>query len=185
MTRREIIKYTAWATGAAVSAPLVSTLLSGCKTEPSTGSLPETLHFFSKDGFALVKELADLILPKTDSPSASEVGVPELIDRMVGTAYPEKAQADFKAGFDSLQQSVAAAGFDKLDASGKLEWLKTLLVSPDGAPQKALLDLKQQTIAFYLTTKEIGTQFLNYLPVPGQYEPCITLDAAGNKAWAI
>ena len=35
MNRREILQYTAWATGAAVGAPLLSVVLSGCQTEPA------------------------------------------------------------------------------------------------------------------------------------------------------
>ncbi len=45
--------------------------------------------------------------------------------------------------------------------------------------------LRQQTISYYLSSEEICTNYLNYLPVPGKYEPCITLEEAGGKAWAI
>jgi len=36
-----------------------------------------------------------------------------------------------------------------------------------------------------MVTEEIATNYLNYLPVPGAYEGCITLESVGGKAWAI
>jgi len=45
--------------------------------------------------------------------------------------------------------------------------------------------IRQQTISYYLSTEEINTKYLNYLPVPGKYQPCISLEEAGGKAWAI
>jgi len=49
----------------------------------------------------------------------------------------------------------------------------------------ALLDIKQQAVAYYLSTKEIATNYLNYLPIPGEYEPCISLESVNGKVWAI
>ena len=49
----------------------------------------------------------------------------------------------------------------------------------------AYLNFKQQTVAYYLSTEEVATKFLTYLPVPGKYEACITVEEAGGKAWAL
>ena len=51
--------------------------------------------------------------------------------------------------------------------------------------KESYLDIKQQAIAYYLSSEEVATKFLNYLPVPGPYVPCITLEEAGGKAWAL
>lgn len=45
--------------------------------------------------------------------------------------------------------------------------------------------IRQQTIAYFLSTEEICMNHLNYLPVPGKYEACISLASVGGKAWAI
>lgn len=191
MKRREILKYTALATGAAIGAPLFSSLLVGCKSEIAESGVDSQLRFFSQQEFALVKDLVDLILPKTDSPSASEVGVHQMIDTMVGTVYAEKDQAMYKKGFVSLSNYLnkAAAGqdFRAMDAAIKLPLLQQLDRSKEetlSGIRKAFLDLKQQTVAYYLSTEEIGTNYLNYLPIPGEYKACITLEEAGGKAWA-
>ncbi len=188
MNRRDILKYTALATGAAIGAPLMSTLLSGCKTDPPAEEGGDVLlAAFNPAEFALVTQMADLILPKTDSPSATDVGVHHMIDRMVGSVYPEPDRKAYKAGFAALAKHLEGAGFAEADAEKQLSLLRDLDAKTAGASeevQQAFLDFKQQTIAYYLNTEEIGTKFLNYLPVPGEYMPCITVEEAGGKAWA-
>lgn len=50
-----------------------------------TGIKPATYRpmFFSAPEYALVERLADIIIPKDETPGASEAGVPEFIDLMV------------------------------------------------------------------------------------------------------
>ena len=182
MNRRDILKYTAIFSGATISMPLLSSLMTGCKADPG-GSLvaTESLHFFSPEDFSLIREAIDTILPKTDSPSASEVGVHNTIDLMVGTIYEDNHKTDYQQNFDAFKGHLKATDGDMLSKFLQIETSQD--ISKD--VKKAYLDLKQQTIAYYLTTEEIGTKFLNYLPVPGEYLPCITLEEAGGKAWAI
>ena len=102
MERREILKYTALLTGAAVGAPLWSALLSGCDAAPNENAATDQLQFFNREEFVLLAGVIDLILPKTDSPSASDVGVHYTIDGMVGTVYQDEDKAGFRKGFDAL-----------------------------------------------------------------------------------
>ena len=197
MKRREVLKYTALITGAAISAPLMTSLLSGCKPEEVENAVKYTPQFFTEKEFSVVKNLVDIILPKTDSPSASEVGVHRMIDHMIGKVYKKEDQTSFKQGFTALINHLTntpaegKADLDqlvKLDANKKLALLKNLDNSDDEllkAVRDTYLDFKQQTVAYYLSTEEIGKNYLNYLPVPGKYEACISLEAAGGKAWAL
>jgi len=181
MKRREIIKYAALATGAALSAPLVLSILSGCKMDSSSPT--GQLHFFKPKEFSLIETIVDVILPKTDSPSATDVGVHRMIDSMVGTVYKAEDKENYRKGFDALFQYLNNAKFQDADAAGQLSVLKE--VDKSDEHQKAFRDLKQQTIAYYLTTEEVGTKFLTYLPVPGKYQPCISLEEAGGKKYAL
>lgn len=178
-------------TGAALSAPLIMSLQS-CKTDAISKTDIKKLHFFKKDQMRLVQTLADTILPKTDSPSASEVGVPNLIDQMVGEVYDTKDQTSYAANFEKLsaylQQQANGKDFHKLTEAERVDILNRLSKTEDEALSEAsngYLTIKQQTIAYYLSTEEIGTKYLNYLPVPGPYEGCISLESVGGKAWAI
>jgi len=192
MKRREILRYTAFATGAIVGAPLLGTILSGCKTDGVDNSVDNSLQFFNKQDFAMVKDLIDIILPKTESPSASEVGVHKMIDSMVGTVYNNEDRAAYKIGFSSLisylEKQAGGKDFIDMEADKKLDLLQKLDHADGNDSEnvsKAYLDLKQQTIAYYLSTEEIAKNYLNYLPVPGDYESCIPLADVGGKAWAL
>ena len=73
-------------------------------------------------------------------------------------------------------------------SESQLEQLKGIVASTEEKEQmvkSAFLELKQQTIAYYLSTEEIATKYLNYLPIPGKYEACISLESVGGKAWAL
>jgi len=188
MKRRDIIKYTAFATGAAVSAPLINSLLTGCNSEVANSTSAGDLKFFTNEQFELVSDLVDIILPKTDSPSATDVGVHNMIDHMVAVTYNEESKVIYSAELKSLVSYLSAGGYSKMSGEDKLSLLQDVLQSTDEAnanTKNAMVNLKQQTVAYYLSSEEIGTKYLNYLPVPGAYEPCITLEEAGGKAYAI
>lgn len=185
MKRREILKYTALITGAAVSAPLITSILSGCKpgNEAITNFQPV---FFSQEDFQVVHDLVDIILPQTDSPSASAIGVDQTIDTIVANVYTESDKDAYRNRFAALVEYLEKQHYRSSDQDEKLTILTKLMESNDHAEaRQAFLELKQQTISFYLTTEEIGEKFLNYLPVPGAYEPCIELESVGGKIWSI
>jgi len=183
MKRREILRYTALATGAAISASLLSSLLVGCQSEVVPATTAEELAFFSGTEFELVKTIADIILPKTDSPSATDVGVHDMIDQMVGKVYSEKEKTAYKTAFTALTKLVGKATGN--DLSTLVNQLNSKDQSTPEAARKGFTALKQQTIAYYLSSKEIGMNYLSYLPVPGDYEACISVEEAGGKAWAL
>jgi len=181
MKRRELIKLVTLSTGAVLSAPLVSSLLTSCNEVTKIADADYILQFFSRDDFSLIRELVDTILPKTDSPSASEVGVHKMIDTMVGTVYKPSDRERYKKGFLALKNYLSS------DTTNRLVALQNLSESTDereGDVKNAMLEFKQQTITYYLSTEEVAKNYLNYLPVPGKYEPCISLEEAGDKLWA-
>lgn len=188
MERREVLKYTVLLTGAAISTPLLSSLLTACKSDTKA---PDNYRqkFFNDQDFALVRDLIDTILPETDSPSATQVGVHKTIDTMVGQVYKAGEKEDYKTQFNSLSNYLREQnGFRSLSGSEKLDVLKTLESSKEDAlkdTRSAYLNLKQQTIAYYLSTEEIGKNYLNYLPIPGKYKACISLEEVNGKAWAL
>lgn len=191
MERREVLKYTALLTGAAVSAPLWSVILSGCDTAPAEDS-KAGLKFFTREEFGRLTEMADLILPETDSPSASGAGVHYTIDAIVGTVYKEEDKTSFRKGFDALAAYLDAStngqGISGLEPGEQLNLLRQLEASKEEQWEEArgaFLDLKQQVIAYYLSNKEIAINYLTYLPVPGAYKACISVEEAGGKAWAL
>jgi len=181
MKRRKLIKLVTLSTGAVLSAPLMSSLFTSCKEAPKIADADYALQFFTTEDFVLVKTLIDIILPKTDSPSATQVGVHKMIDTMVGTVYKPSDRTNYKYHFSVLKTYLNSSSENQLDA---LQNLSKSSNKNDKTAKDALLNLKQQTIAYYLSTEEIGKNYLNYLPVPGNYNPCISLEEARGKLWA-
>ncbi|NJO87405.1 MAG: gluconate 2-dehydrogenase subunit 3 family protein, partial [Lewinella sp.] len=113
MNRREILRYAAYLSGAAVSAPFASAFLLGCKQEGTATAAaaarpPYTPKFFSPAQYKYITQFADTVLPRTDTPGASDVGVPELIDQIVGEVFLIPDRDKFMLGLQQLM--------DKMDA---------------------------------------------------------------------
>ena len=94
MQRRELLKTIAALTGAAfIGGDL---FLAGCKSGATKAS-------FSATDIALLNEIAETIIPATDTPGAKAAKVGEFMKTIVTDCYNEKQQLAFGAGL---------AGFD-------------------------------------------------------------------------
>jgi hypothetical protein len=190
MNRRQVLKYAAMVTGTAICAPLTTAMLSGCAEQRSmstkvSGALTQ---FFSPQDFKLLSQVMDVILPKTDTPSATEVDVHLIVDNMFAKVYQPDYQSKFKTLFAELSLYLNDNKFYQADEKQQLSLLKALETLPQEQRNNAYwayIDIKQQTVAFYLSTEEIAENHLNYLPIPGEYKPCVSLAELGGKAWAI
>lgn len=195
MNRREILRYTAWLTGTSVAAPLASAVLTGCSEAPPGDASPtatpadgQLLHFFSPKAFGLITDIADTLLPRTDSPSASDVEVPQTLDTMLGKVLEQEYVAQFQRLWTDLEAALTQANFASQSQDEREALLSQLETSTDVAQasaRDAMVMLKQQVVIYYLTSETIGEQYLNYLPIPGEYKPCISVDDVDNKKWAI
>ncbi len=137
-------------------------------------------------------ELCDLILPKTETPSASEAGVPGFIHTIMMECTPQADREAFAMGLKQLDEE--AKGFSKLSAEEKQAFLKKLDTdahAPNGAgtadkatpSQATWRKLKELTVVGYFTSEIGASEVLEYVPVPGKWEPCIPLKE-GQRAYA-
>ena len=178
--------------GAAVSASTVSAFLYGCKSTPELNYKPV---FFSEDQARLISEVAEIILPKTDTPGAIEVGVPNFIDTMVKDCYNEEDQKKFLDGlaqFEEAAKRELGDSFIQSNAEKQLAFVKKVHEEAVNAakvdsklPRPFILKLKELTMLGYFVSEPGATKVLQYIAVPGAYHGCIPLAEAGNgKAWA-
>ncbi|MFD0796048.1 gluconate 2-dehydrogenase subunit 3 family protein [Maribacter chungangensis] len=114
MDRRKAIRNMGLALGYTVATPTLVSLVQSCKTEPAITWAPE--FFTNEQGSALTK-LVDIILPKTDTPSASEVQVDIFIDRFANEVM-EKEQQDFLQMSMSkfMDKALADSGKEKIES---------------------------------------------------------------------
>lgn len=147
---------------------------------------------------ALVADLAETIIPKTDTPGAKDAKVHEFIIVMIKEASDRKTQNSFIDGLKDVMD-YAESNFDKpftqLDASQQREVVKHFqekgknFAGLIGKVKNKLLGksfftiLKEYTVTGYCTSKPGATQALAYDFIPGKYMACMPL-AAGQKAWA-
>lgn len=91
MDRRRVLKNMGLSLGYMVATPTLLGIIQSCKSEPTVTWTP--VFFTQNEGNVLTK-LVDIILPKTDTLSASEVQVDIFIDKFAQDVM-EKEQQDF------------------------------------------------------------------------------------------
>ena len=193
MDRREALKRTAWLMGGVVSAPAIMGVLNGCAAKPTIDWKPV---FLSEDQGVLVTEVAEIIIPKTDTPGAKDTGVPGFIDLMLKDVYSKEDQDHYLAGlkaFDDEAKKEYGDAFIDLDNEQRTAFVKKVhnaAVEAERATTPApkrpfILMTKELTMLGFFTSEPGATQVLQYIAVPGSYKGCIPLSEAGNgKTWA-
>ncbi len=205
MKRRDLLRYTAYFTGVAVSGPVASALLAGCKRDEAVaaGDAVYKPGFFNDEEYTFISKLSDTMIPTTDTPGALDVGVPEMVDKMVGQVYDEDARNKFRDGLKQLMQRMdadnAEAPFSGMESDQSLVYLQDQDMhykdsdtdwdsqpEIEGNARNVYFDLKSQIVGAWFNSEPIGTEVLAYLPVPGEYIPCGDLqELTGGRSWAI
>jgi|AntRauTorcE11897_2_1112592.scaffolds.fasta_scaffold42977_2 hypothetical protein len=189
ISRKEAIKRTSMLLGGVIFAPNIMGLLNGCTPSRSTNWTPE---LFSDYEAKLVTTLADVIMPKDDYPSASEVGVPSFIESMVATVYSEEQRNLFINGlneFGSLAKETLKIDFmdsleeDRYQYTFQQNEMALHRRRDSGNEPTFFLIFKELTILGYFTSEPGATQVLRYEAVPGFYSGCMPFDEVG-KTWA-
>lgn len=192
MDRREALRKTALLMGAAVSATALAGIMQGCKATPE---LTYTPSFFTEDQARIISELAQTIIPKTDTPGAKEAGVPGFIDQMLKECYKKEDQEKFITGlteFDAAAKAAHGDSFIYLDPEKQLAFVKAqneaavnAVKADPSQPRPFILSARELTLLGFFTSEPGATQVLQYEAVPGSYKGCIPLTEAGNgKTWA-
>lgn len=185
MERRELIKIIAVLTGGTVIG--ADLFLSGCKSSDSKG---ET--FLSEDDIHFIDEVAETIIPKTNTPGAKDAETGKFIALYVQDCYDEANKKIFKNGIVTLNEASNkkyGTTFLKIDDSKRKALLididKEAKVHNESDKKEAhyFTLMKQLTLLGFFTSKPGATQVLRYNPVPGKYEGCIDYKK-GETSWA-
>jgi hypothetical protein len=125
--------------------------------------------FFTKDEFALLDALTDLIIPTDEhSPGAHEAGVAAFIDKRTAEAFLAENKESWRKGLaaiNDLSQSTCQCAFLKASREQQTDMLAKLAAKehdPKTEPEKFFTQLKQTT-AFGYYSSSIGIhQEINY-----------------------
>lgn len=192
MNRRELLQRTALVLGGSLLG--ADSLLARNVDWDAIEGLPDgkDIGLFSKGQVKLMNEIAETIIPTTNTPGAKAAKTGQFMATMVSDCYEPKDQQAFMTGLQTLQDE------------GKKRYGKTFVKLNDQLRHDLLTELDREQKAYSQTRKsgepnhyfrvikdlvlwgyfssEIGaTQALRYLPVPGRYE---TIDyKKGDRAW--
>jgi hypothetical protein len=133
----------------------------------------------------LIAAVADAILPRSDTPSATDVGVVQWIDT-VAADYLSSAQRDgFLGGLaaiDAFARATAAATLAALQPGLLAGVIAELDAScgcnPVDPAQKGYVQLKELIIYGYFTSKPLQQDILHVPVVPGHFDPSVRLTAS-------
>ena len=117
---------------------------------------------------ALLREMAEAMIPRTDTPGANDAGVPEFIDGLMidwagngARAQLRRAISDYRTLAGSGKPTPAA----RLKAMVELD-RRSFAAPPEDAGADAYRWLKRLVFLAYRTSE---AAFRNYVPNPGSY----------------
>lgn len=189
MNRREAVSRVALLLGGTVIG--AEFFLSGCtNTEKKVSA---TLDF-PPDDIAYLDEIAETIIPATNTPGAKDAKVGAFMTVMVKDCYDEKNQQIFLEGMTKLNDACSKKhghGFMKATPEQRKEVLieldkeqkeYTKAKKQDDPPHYFAL-MKQLTLLGFFTSEPGATKALRYEAVPGRYDGCVPYKK-GDRAWA-
>ncbi len=127
---------------------------------------------------AMLAELCEIIIPKTDTPGAKDISAHLFVLTMVDDCATKEDQQVFLIGmdeFNKLCQSVAGKSLVDCDANDKKKITDELLVKMnEDSPLKHFMGMvKGRTIQAYTSSEFFLTKVKVYELVPGRYHGCV------------
>lgn len=198
MKRREVLKRIGIASAAVVATPSVLSILNSCTTQ---AELWKPTLFSVRQGQLLTK-MTNVFLPQTDLPSASELNVPEFIDRFIVEKYNTIDQKHFLTAYTKMAETVEAESKREIKnlSDGHLQAFldRHLKVKNEEdlergqnpefegfTTSECLNLLRKLSIIAYLNTEKIGEEALAYDPVPGAYYCDDLQKLTQGRSWSL
>jgi len=189
MNRREALSRVALLMGGTVIGGTL--FLEGCKPADKKYGTEEK---FTPEDIAYLDEVAETIIPTTNTPGAKAAKVGAFMTVMVNDCYETENQKVFKEGMGKLNDASKKKfdnGFMQITADQRKQLLTELDKEQAGVaktkkkedPQHYFFMMKELTLLGYFTSEIGATQALRYLPVPGRYDGNLPYKK-GDRAWA-
>ena len=145
----------------------------------------------------LIGDIAETIIPKTDSPGANDAGVANCVVKLIGDCESREAQQSFINWLKRVERDSERKYGQSFSSCNYPQRVSILIRYEHNDEQNSLFRkirlrvlgmdgmelMKKYTIISYCTSMEGATQALAYDYVPGVYQPCLAM-GAGQKCWA-
>jgi hypothetical protein len=181
LNRRQMLKYTALMTGGVLSASLIDAVLSG------VGAQEVDNKVLSIQQMELVSEIAQMIIPDTQTLGAKAAKVDLYIHMMVGDWYTEDERQNFINGLSRVNlvtQEMFGKNFMAASIAERTKILVNLDAENSTNDQKTFLEeFKGLTLVGYFSSQIGAEQHLRYEQYPGPYQGCVAFEEVG-RTWA-
>lgn len=178
MNRRDALSSVAILLGGTIIGSEVF-MLSGCNS--STQAVND---LFNLKDVKLLDEIAETIIPKTETPGAKDAKTGAFMAMMVKDCYVPEDQKIFVAGLKKIDDEAKksyALKFMELDTNQRKQLLTKIDAEQKDYTQNKKKEepthyfrmMKELTMLGYFTSEEGGSKQLKYIEVPGRYDACI------------
>jgi hypothetical protein len=202
MNRRDFLRGSSLGIGAYFSSHTLAAL---AQSLPVTSNVP---RFLNKDEFLLISQLSEIIIPRTDTPGAIDVGVPNTMDAIFFEVLKPDEQEKLRAGinaFNQLTKKAMGKPFLGLSPAKQQAFAKKLNINRvrAGSPEARLIAdykkslpeetinqaieffgvIKYFTLEIFFRSEPGATKVLQFVAIPGHYNGSALLKDIG-KTWA-
>jgi glucoside 3-dehydrogenase (cytochrome c) hitch-hiker subunit len=157
LTRREMIKLAA---GAIVAVPIIAQSEARAAAVSASAPQAKPALFFTREEFALVDELTELIIPADDhSPGARAAEVAAYIDKRLAESFEEEPKRLWREGLghiESLSKEMFSRAFLEASPAQRIELLTRISkneMNPKTPEEIFFRELKTRTARAYYTSK--------------------------------
>jgi hypothetical protein len=148
-------------------------------------------QLFSVEQALFIEDLAEFIIPETDSPGATSAGVPAYIEDIVREVNDEPERQQFLRGIDAANAEARAGcgrPFHECTSAERGVLVERWLARSEPSletndPWDFFQAFRMLTVEGFCQSRSGATRVLQYEGVPGEYRGCVPLTEVG-RAWA-
>jgi hypothetical protein len=151
---------------------------------------PKAPRVFDDAQTGMIAVIADAILPRSDTPSATDVGVLPWIDLVLAEYFSDARRVSFLEDLDAMDEFARSTSGGHLAVLKDRALAKTL-ASLDAAcgtkvlsqtpAQRGYVQLKELVIHGYFTSKPVQQDLLKFVIVPGRFDANVPIAPASVK----
>jgi hypothetical protein len=135
-------------------------------------------------------DIVDVIIPKTDTPSANEVNVVEFLDKYYKEILDDNRQKWLKETYVSLLNLIKSNYSDTINDLTEDNYKDLLdnhmiLNGESNDISELLKNIKSDTIWAYKISEFVGENVLAYDPIPGVAYCGNLEELTGGKSWSL
>ena len=186
MKRRDALKNIGLSAGLIIATPSIISLLNSCSTNPNNWRP----IFLNKEQAKVLMDIVNVIIPKTDTPSANEVNVVEFLDKYYKEILDDNRQKWLKETYVSLLNLIKSNYNDTINDLTEDNYKDLLdnhmiLNGESNDISELLKNIKSDTIWAYKISEFVGENVLAYDPIPGVAYCGDLEELTGVKSWSL